>query len=152
MRVRLSPLFGLLYQRQLTDDDDCGAIGGMKIGRGNRSTRRKRVSVPLCPSQISRDLNRARTRAATLGSRGLTSWAMVRPVSEVTSRSSILQQEKNISGTHRKWNCMGLRTTAWNSTLVLQSEASAPTFCAIYAFTLLRYFKQRRLSICEPAV
>jgi hypothetical protein len=38
--VRLSPLgtaatTGLLYQRQMIDDGDCGAIGGMKIVRGN---------------------------------------------------------------------------------------------------------------------
>jgi hypothetical protein len=34
---------GLLYQLQMIDDGDCGAAGGMKIGRGNRSTRRKPV-------------------------------------------------------------------------------------------------------------
>jgi hypothetical protein len=28
-----------------------GEIGGMMIGRGNRSTRRKTVPVPLCPPQ-----------------------------------------------------------------------------------------------------
>jgi hypothetical protein len=28
-------------------DVDCGKIGGMKIGRGNRSTRRKPAPVPL---------------------------------------------------------------------------------------------------------
>jgi hypothetical protein len=44
--VRLSPLgtaaaTGVLYQPQMIDDGDCGAIGGMKIGRGNRSTWRK---------------------------------------------------------------------------------------------------------------
>jgi hypothetical protein len=27
-------------------DDECGAIGGLRIGRGNRSTRRKPVPVP----------------------------------------------------------------------------------------------------------
>jgi hypothetical protein len=32
---------GLWYELQMIDEDDCGAIGGMKIGRGNRSTRRK---------------------------------------------------------------------------------------------------------------
>jgi hypothetical protein len=41
----LSPLgtaatSGLLYKPQMLDEGDCGAIGGMKIGRGNRSTRR----------------------------------------------------------------------------------------------------------------
>jgi hypothetical protein len=44
--MRLSPLgtvatIGLLYQPQMIADGDCGATGGMKIGRGNRSTRRK---------------------------------------------------------------------------------------------------------------
>jgi hypothetical protein len=33
-------------------DCDDGEFGGMKIGRGNRSTRRKPVPVPLCPPQI----------------------------------------------------------------------------------------------------
>jgi hypothetical protein len=44
--VGLSPLgtaatSGLLYNPQMIDEGDCGAIGGMKIGRGNRCTRRK---------------------------------------------------------------------------------------------------------------
>jgi hypothetical protein len=29
------PLFGLLCQLLIIDDDGCGAVGGMKIGRGN---------------------------------------------------------------------------------------------------------------------
>jgi hypothetical protein len=33
-------------------DCDDEAIGGMKIGRGNRSTRRKPAPAPLCPPQI----------------------------------------------------------------------------------------------------
>jgi hypothetical protein len=33
-------------------DRDDGEFGGMKIGRGNRSTRRKPVPAPLCPPQI----------------------------------------------------------------------------------------------------
>jgi hypothetical protein len=44
--VRLSPLgttatTGLLHQTLLIDDGDCGAFGGMKVGSGNRSTRRE---------------------------------------------------------------------------------------------------------------
>jgi hypothetical protein len=42
---------GLLYKSQMIDDGDCGAIGGMKIGKGNRSTRRKPTPEPLCPPQ-----------------------------------------------------------------------------------------------------
>jgi hypothetical protein len=49
------------------DDDDYGAVGGMRIGRGNRSTRRKPALVPLCPPQIPHDLTWDRTRAAALG-------------------------------------------------------------------------------------
>jgi hypothetical protein len=33
----------------------------MKIGRGNRSTRRKPAAVPLCPPQIPHELTWART-------------------------------------------------------------------------------------------
>jgi hypothetical protein len=58
--VRLSPLgtsatVGLLYQPRMIDDA-YGAVGGMMIGRGNRSTRRKPAPVPLCPPQIPHDL------------------------------------------------------------------------------------------------
>jgi hypothetical protein len=42
---------GLLYQPQMIGEGDCGEIGGMKIGRGNRSTRRKAAPEPLCPPQ-----------------------------------------------------------------------------------------------------
>jgi hypothetical protein len=40
MGARLSPLgtaatVDLLYPPPMIDDGDCGAIGGMKIGRGN---------------------------------------------------------------------------------------------------------------------
>jgi hypothetical protein len=36
-------------------DCDDGEFGGMKIGRGNRSTRRKPAPAPLCPPQIQLD-------------------------------------------------------------------------------------------------
>jgi hypothetical protein len=40
-------------------DCDDGEFGGMKIGRGNRSTRRKPTPEPLCPPQIPLDQTRA---------------------------------------------------------------------------------------------
>jgi hypothetical protein len=49
---------------------DDGEVGGMKIGRGNRRTRRKPAPTPLCP-QIPLDQTRARTRAAAVGSQRL---------------------------------------------------------------------------------
>jgi hypothetical protein len=53
-------------------DYDDGEFGGMKIDRGNRSTRRKPTPAPLCPPQIKLDQTRARTRAAAVGSQRLT--------------------------------------------------------------------------------
>jgi hypothetical protein len=46
-----------------TGDYDDGEIGGMIIGRGNRSTRRKLAPVPLCPAHTPHAA-RTRTRAA----------------------------------------------------------------------------------------
>jgi hypothetical protein len=68
-RVGLSPLgtaatSGLLYKPQMIDEGDCGAVGGVKIGRGNRSTRGKPAPAPLCPPQILYGQTRAQTRAA----------------------------------------------------------------------------------------
>jgi hypothetical protein len=39
----------------MIDEGDCG----MKIGRGNRSTRRKPAPAPLCPPQIPHDQTQA---------------------------------------------------------------------------------------------
>jgi hypothetical protein len=58
---------------------DCGAISGMKIGKGNRTTRRKPAPAPVCPPQIPLDLTWDRTRAAAVGSQRLTASAMARP-------------------------------------------------------------------------
>jgi hypothetical protein len=58
----------LLYKPQMIDEGDCGAIGGIKIGRGNRGTRRKPAPAPLCPPQIPHD----QTRATAVGSHRLT--------------------------------------------------------------------------------
>jgi hypothetical protein len=49
---------------------DCedGEFGGMKIGRGNRSTWRKPAPAALCPPQIPLDQTRPRTWAVAVGS------------------------------------------------------------------------------------
>jgi hypothetical protein len=46
---------GLLCQPHTIGDCDCGEIGGMKMGRGYQSTRRKPAPAPLCPPQIPHD-------------------------------------------------------------------------------------------------
>jgi hypothetical protein len=46
---------GLLYYPRMIGDGDCGELGGRKISRRNRSTRRKPAPAPLCPPQIPHD-------------------------------------------------------------------------------------------------
>jgi hypothetical protein len=53
-----------------------GLVGGMRIRRRNRSTRRKRAPVVLCPPQNPHYLTWDPTRAAAVGSQRLTGWAM----------------------------------------------------------------------------
>jgi hypothetical protein len=53
-------------------DYDDGEIGGMKIGRGNRSTRRKPAPAPLCPPQIPLDQTRVWTWTTAVRSQRLT--------------------------------------------------------------------------------
>jgi hypothetical protein len=69
-----------------TAPDECGAVGRMRIGRGNRSTRRKPSQVLLCPQQISHDLTRARIRAAAVGCQRLNAWAMALPIWDLVCR------------------------------------------------------------------
>jgi hypothetical protein len=52
--------------------DECGAVGGTKIGKAKRNNWTKPAPVPLCPPQIPHDLTWDRTRAAAVGSRLLT--------------------------------------------------------------------------------
>jgi hypothetical protein len=64
--VQLGPLGTAATNRPIVpvpDDYDDGEIGGIMIGRGNRSTRRKPAPMPLCPP---------RTRDAAVGSQRLT--------------------------------------------------------------------------------
>jgi hypothetical protein len=53
-------------------DYECGTVGGMRIGRGNRRTRTKADPAPFRLPQIPRDLTWARTRADAVGRRLLT--------------------------------------------------------------------------------
>jgi hypothetical protein len=57
-----------------TGDYDDGEFGGIKIGKGTRSTRRKPAPAPLCPPQIPLDQTRVWTRAAAVWSQQLTAW------------------------------------------------------------------------------
>jgi hypothetical protein len=80
-RVRLRPLGTSATNWPTVPAPDDGWWGMWssrwnEIGRGNRSTRRKPASVPLCSPQIPHNLTWALTRAAAVGSRRLTAWAM----------------------------------------------------------------------------
>jgi hypothetical protein len=71
--VQLGPLGTEVTNRPTVPtpgDYEDGEFGGMKIGRGNRTTRRKPVPVPLCPPQTP---HAARTgiRSAAVGNQRL---------------------------------------------------------------------------------
>jgi hypothetical protein len=87
--VKLGPLGTAATNRPVVSAPgvyDDGEIGGMMIGRRNRSTRRKLAPVPLCPPQ-SPHAARTWTRADAVGSQRLTAWATARPVTCNTSGS-----------------------------------------------------------------
>jgi hypothetical protein len=110
-------LTGLLYQPRMIDDE-CGAVGGMRIGRGNRSSRRKPTPVLLCPPQILHDLALSRTGAAAVGNRRLTAQAMARPTlstsfplsactvptSNLTQAITFLTCVREVSGSNIGWD------------------------------------------------
>jgi hypothetical protein len=84
------PLSGLLYQPRMIDEV-CGAVGIMRIGRRNRSTRRKPAPAPLFPPQIPHELTWDGTRAAAVGSQRVTASAMARPSFQFLSVSCMGQ-------------------------------------------------------------
>jgi hypothetical protein len=72
--VQLGPLGTATTRRPIVSapgDYNDAEIGGMMIGRGNKSTRRKPAPVPLRPPQTPH-VARTRTRAAAVGSQRLT--------------------------------------------------------------------------------
>jgi hypothetical protein len=71
---------GLLYQSRVIGDGDCGEIGGTKIDRGNRNTRRKPAPAPLCPPQIPHDYLNPGRRGGKPATNRLSYGAAVRKV------------------------------------------------------------------------
>jgi hypothetical protein len=104
---------GLLYQPQMIGEGDCGAIGGMKIGRRNRSTRRKPVPAPLCPPQIPLD----QTPGSNPGRRG------GKPATNRLSYGAAIIQQ--------------LHLYLWNSPLLFISTTNVTTFVTTDAFCAL---------------
>jgi hypothetical protein len=71
--VQLGPLGTAATNRPIVSapgDYYDGEIGGMMIGKGNGSTRRKPASVPLCPPQTPHAVL-TRTRVTAVGSQRL---------------------------------------------------------------------------------
>jgi hypothetical protein len=63
--VQLGPLGTAATNRPIVPapgDYDNGEIGGMMIGKGNRSTRRKPTPVPICPPQTLHALSACEPR------------------------------------------------------------------------------------------
>jgi hypothetical protein len=85
-------------------DYDNGEIGGM-IGRVNRSTRRKRASVPLCPPQTPHAA-RTRTRAAAVESQRLIAELRHGHVSLLRVKSHVMQSFKTSTNISYQEFCM----------------------------------------------
>jgi hypothetical protein len=71
-------------------DHDDGEIGGMMIGRGNRSTRRKPAPVPLCPPQTLHacpDVKPGRRGGKPATNRLSYSTALTQPLTEISTRN-----------------------------------------------------------------
>jgi hypothetical protein len=77
------PLIGLLWPAPADYDD--GELGGMKIGRGNRSTGKRSAPASLSSPQIPLDQTGERTQAAAVGSQRLIAGAMARSSPYLTS-------------------------------------------------------------------
>jgi hypothetical protein len=84
----------------------------MRIGKGNRSTRRKLAPVPLGPPHV---LTWARTRAAAVGSRRLTTYAMARPVRPLTSRVREVTVVTITAATTKQQQTTGFEKIIWFS-------------------------------------
>jgi hypothetical protein len=65
----------------MIDDGDCGAIGGMKIGRGNRSTQRNRSGLePEPPRWEASDYPHELWRGLSRGITFISNSIKIRPV------------------------------------------------------------------------
>jgi hypothetical protein len=101
-------LFGLLYQPRMIHDDECGAIGGMIIGRGKPKYSEKPLRVPLYPPQISQALTWARIREAGDKPRDL--WYGLEPCVTVFEFPSVASVPEVYNVTvcstvyHRRWS------------------------------------------------
>jgi hypothetical protein len=84
--------------------DEYGAFGGIKIGRGNRSTARKPVVMPLCPPQIPHDTSR-RYRGTKPATKRL---AYLQPVKQ---RSSVDAGVVSLTALSRV--CQALKRQTW---------------------------------------
>jgi hypothetical protein len=78
-------------------DYDDGEIGGMMIGRGNRSTRGNPGPAPLCSPQTPHAAL-TRTRAAAVGSQRLSAWATSLPNGPVTHEKSSVAKAGDHAG------------------------------------------------------
>jgi hypothetical protein len=84
------PLFGLLYQPRIKDDDDkCGANGGVRV--------RKLAPMPLCPPQIPNYLIWTGTRAAAFGCQRLTVWVTAQRRESSSPSSTNISCEGNLT-------------------------------------------------------
>jgi hypothetical protein len=99
------------------DDMSLESEGGIILTGENRRTRRKPVSVPLCPSQILHGLTRARTQASAVRGPRLTAWTMLRPLSQLLKAGEC--RESNVQTKHVGLNMISSECRYVEVTLLL---------------------------------
>jgi hypothetical protein len=104
--------------------DEYRAFGEMRIGRGNRSTRRKPAPAPFCAPQIPHEL----TRTAAVRSRQITAWAG-RTISQAVSRWLLTAAAR-------------VRARVWQVGFVVDKVALGQVFSKYFVFPSQSSFHQ----------
>jgi hypothetical protein len=133
----------------MIDNGDCGAIGGMKIDRGNRSTLGKHATAPLYLPQIPHD----QTRAAAVGSQRLTalsSWVAAQLVASEEGLSSMKLVsylfQRSVSELWKYFNLYVLSNITRANFIFLNSISNKSDWCCdrgVAFFFILRIIRVR---------
>jgi hypothetical protein len=118
------PLMGLFYQPRMIRKER-GSVGGVRLGRRNRSTMRKLDSVILRPPQISHSVPWDRTRATAVRNPRPIAWCVAWPTNSRTMYSCLqivwlvsfgLNKEASVIVRKRSWNLpySGVEFYSWD--------------------------------------
>lgn len=95
--------------------NECAAVCGMRMGRGNWSTWRKPALMKIPVPEIPNDLTWDQTHAAVMGSRQVIAWALARPMlNSVVHCMLISCFRENLSQGMNIWKLNKIKTCVWS--------------------------------------